>query len=412
MVPHPANHVIRYAWDLVSHAVDRVTMQNPPYRCFTRYRSVVVATQSGQLLLWSFGHGLANIDLAVPQDEFQYRGPAKPEDIPRAPFSSYDIRNSRIMFHPREENVFFVATFDERVFQPDEALLLWVHEFRNRRCCRVFTYPVAPERREWIYFTAREIDANGTYQLLGHETPTDDGFQLSCVTFNTISGSFGALTFQAPITVDRDICFIWNEHLMLRQSDLTDPWVLPCPLVALGQPPNPLGLEAGWDVVYERQKPEKAMKSMMPSVVWPKPVDSNALGTSVEVPERRKPMFDVIRTPDISPSTSCIGANVGLRYMLSTFGSQCNWEGLHVRDCPRSPGLQSSNGQLHPINYFAQDSSPRDFGGTAAAVLGDDGFLVVVVNSEDYYTVFAVDEDGKIAEAMRDGATENVEVTS
>lgn len=410
MSPHPANHVVRYAWDLVSHAVDRVTFQNPPYRCFTRYRSVVVVTQSSELLLWSFGHGLANIDLAVPQDEAQYRGPGKPEDIPRAPFSSYDIRNSRIMFHPKEENVFFMATLDKS-FKPDEALLLWVHEFRNRRCCRVFTYAVGPERREWIFFRAREIDANGTYQLLEYEIPTDDGFQFSFVTFNTMSGSFGYLEFQAPTTVDRDISLIWNDHLILRQGNLADPGMRQCPLVALGQPPNPYGLEEDSDGVYESQWPRTVMESMLTSVMLPKSVDSFALRMAVGGPNLGRVMFDVMRTRDISPSSPCLGADFGLRYILSIWGSHCNGKGPHVRDCLGSSGPHSSDGQLYPINYHGRDSEPIDRGGTAVAVLGDDGFLVVV-NSQGYYTVFAVDEDGKIAEAMRGGATENTEETS
>lgn len=407
MVPHLANHSIRYAWDLISHAVDRVTLQNAPYRCFTRYRSVVVVTQSGELLLWSFGHGLVNIDMAMPQDEGEYRGPAKPEYTPRPPLSAYDIQKSRVMFHPRDEDVFFLVTFNERVLEPDVYLLLWVYEFRNKRCCRIFTYSVPPERRHWIVFDAHKVDAHGTYQLLEQENHTNDGVQVSGVTFNTISKSFGALRFQAPINAQRDISLVWNDHLVLGQASPEESRVRPSPLVALGRPLNPHGLGAGSDIVFESQTPERAMESVMTSVS-PKLFDKNEPLTAIEASEQGTPKYDVIRAPDVSPSNLCIGAGIGLRYMLSFFGGLCNWEGFHARDCTRLSGLQSSEGHLYPINYFAQDDLSGDWGGHAVEIFGDDDFLVVV-NSKKYYTVFAVDEDGKIAAAIRDGAADNAE---
>lgn len=406
-VPHPANHSIRYAWDLTSHAFDRVTLQNAPYRCFTRYRSVFVVTQSGELLLWSFGHGLANVDMAMPQDEGQYRGPAKPEYTPRPPLSAYEIHNSRVMFHPRDGDVFFLATFNERVLEPDVFLLLWVYEFKNNRCCRIFTYSVPPERRHWIIFDAHKVDAHGTYQLLEQENHTNDGVQVSGVTFDTISKSFGALRFQAPINAQRDISLVWNDHLVLGQASPEKSRVRPSPLVALGRPANPHGLGAGSDIVFESQPPQRAMESVMTSVS-PEFVDKNATLTAIEASEQGSPKYDVIRAPDVSPSTSCIGAGIGLRYMLSFFGGHCNWEGFHPSCCPRSSGLQSSDGHLYPINYFAQDDLSGEWGGHALKIFGDDDFLVVV-NSKNYYTVFAVDEDGKIAAAIRDGAADNAE---
>lgn len=407
MVQHPANHSFRYAWDLTSHAFDRVTLQNPPHRCFTRCRSVVVVTQSGELLLWSFGHGIANIDMAMPQDEGEYRGPAKPERTPREPFSAHEIQDSRVMFHPRDEDVFFMVTFNERVFDPGVFLLLWVYEFRNRRCCRIFTYKVPPERRHWIVFGVHRVDAHGTYQLLEQENHTDGGVQVSGVTFNTISKSFGNLMFQAPMNAHRDISLVWNDHLVLGQTSSDKSKVRPCPLVALGRPPNPHGLEAGSDIVFESRTPKRALESVMTSVS-PAFLDKTTPRAAIEASEQGDPMYDVIRAPDVSPSTSCIGAGIGLRYMLSFFGGPCNWEGFHSRDCPRSSGLRPSDGHLYPINYFAQDDLSGEWGGHSLAIFGDDDFLVVV-NSKDYYTVFAVDEDGEIAGTIRDGASDNAE---
>lgn len=421
IAPYPANHSIRYAWDLISHAFDRVTLQNPPYRCFTRYRSVVIVTHSGELLLWSFGHGLANIDMAMPQDEGEYRGPEKPEQTPRVPLSAYEIQNSRVIFHPRDEDVFFMATFDERVLNPDVSLLLWVYEFREKRCCRVFTYGVPPERRHWIVFGDQKVDAHGTYQLLEQEQHGDDGVRVSGFTFNTVSKSFRALRFHEPITANRDpitasreVSLVWNDHLVLAQAMPEKSRVRPCPLMVIGRPPHPHGLAAGSDIALESQTPGRAMETMMTSVSR-EFVDSNEARAAIEASEQGNPKHDVIRARDVSHLTSDIGAGIGLRYMLSFFGGHCNWEGFHARDCPRSSGLQYSDGRLYPINYFAQSVAqsaqnrlPGDWGGHALAIFGDDDFLVVI-NSNDYYTVFAVDEDGKIAGTIRDGGSENAE---
>lgn len=375
---------------------------------------MVIVTQSGELLLWSFGQGLANIDMAMPQDEGEYRGPAKPKHTPRASVSAFERQNSRVMFHARDEDVFFMATYDERIFEPDIFLLLWVYEFRNKRCCRVFTHSVPPERRHWIVFGAQEVDAHGTYQLLEQDNPADDIQHIGGVTFNTISKSFGALRFQAPVDAHRDSSLVWNDHLVLGQarpqkSDiLKTSRVRPCPLVALGRPPNPYRPQTGSGIVFESETPESALEDEMTSVASVEFSDSNAPRTAIEASKQRNPKYDVIHASDVSPSTSCIGAGIGLRYMLSFFGGQCNWEGFHSRDCPRSSGLQSSDGHLYPLNYFAQGEFSGTWGGQASEIFGDDDFLVVV-NSKNYYTVFAVDEDGKIAETMRDGTSDNTE---
>lgn len=408
MVSLSANHGIRYAWDLVSRAFDRVTLQSPPNACFTKYRSAVIVTESGGLLLWSFGHGLANIDLAMPKDEAKYRGPAKPKQIPRTPLSYYERRFAKVIFHPRDEDVFFVATIDDRIFEPDVYVLLWVYEFSNKRCCRIFTYEVPPERRHWNDFGVQEVDAHGTYQLLEQDNPTDDFYHMSCVTFNTISKSFGALRFQTPVKARREVSLVWNGHLVLGGASPEKSTVRPRPLVALGQPPNPHRLQTGSDIVFMSETPDSAMENGMTSVAYQGSSVIDVPRAAIEASEQGTPKYDVIRAPDVSPSTSCIGAGIGLRYMLSFFGGQCNWEGFHARDCSSSSGLQPSDGPLYPLNYFGQGEFSYSWGGGASAIFGDDDFLLVV-NSKNYYTVFAVDEDGKIAGTMRDGTSDNAE---
>lgn len=397
----------------MSHAVDRITLQNPPNRCYTRYRSVVIVTHSGELLLWSFGQGLTNINTAMPQDEGDYQGPTKPKSIPRTPLSAFEIQNSRIMFHPRDEDVFFLATFDDRNLGPAEFLMLWVYEFRNKRCCRIFTYSVPPERRLWIVFGAQKIDAHGTYQLLEQENPTVDGVQFSSVTFNTINRSFGSLRFQTPRDTHCDTSLVWNGQLILEHANPETPSMRTYPLVALGHAPNTDSLKAATDAVSETQRLERAMESMMTSISSPSIVDRNMFSsqrtrTAIEELEQDKAKYGIVRTPYVSDSKPNLGSAIGLRYALSLFGGQCNGQGHHSRDCPRASDLPSPELDTYPINYFAHRRSRDEEGVKAREIVGDDEFLVVITN-RNYFTAFAVDEDGKIAEAMRGNATDSVE---
>lgn len=394
-----------------------MTLQNPPYRCFTKYRSIVIVTQSGELLLWSFGHGLTKIDMTMPQGESDNRGTAEPEQTHRAPLSAFEIQNSRVMFHPRDEEVFFMATFDDRSLKPEESLLLWVYEVRNKQCCRAFTYSVPPEKRHYIIFDAQKIDAHGTYQLLTQDNPNDDGIHISCVTFNTMSKSFGISRFQAPRDTDRGISLVWNNQLILRHYDPLESRLRPSSLLAIGQLPEHRGSRLAPDVTDKGRALESAVESLVMSVLSPKVLDTNVISIqqlqmAIAASKRARPKDDVVRAPDISPFMPGLSAAVvGLRYVLSLFGDRCNWKGPHVRACPQCPDPTTSERPLFPINECFRSSLAERQGGRVVAILGDDEFLVVVTN-QDYYTVFAVDEDGKIAEAMRDESTRSTEGAS
>lgn len=389
-LPYHANSIVRYAWDLRSRAVDRVTLQNLPSKCFTRHYTVVIVSQSGELLLWSFGRGVANIDTAVPQHE-DYRGLARQRYLLRRPLSNFELHNLAVLFHPTDQDVFFLATFDDRRLHPGD---LWVCEFRNKRCCRIFTYTVPPERHLSVIFRARMIDSHGTYQLLEHEAPNENGVQLSGVTFNTISKSFRASIFQAPDDSESEKCLIWNDQLVLRYADPEASNIRRCPLLVIGPPPSPGSPKAVSDAVPGDQSLKRAMESMMTfgaslGIFENNVVTSNQLRTMIPALEQGKPKHDIIRSPGISDSIPGLCSAVGLRYVLLFFGGQCNWGGEHIRDCPGASGL------------------PSPFTG-AEAILGDDDFLVIVTD-RNYYTVYAVDEDGRIGEAMRSSATIGVE---
>lgn len=352
--------------------------------------------------------------MGMPQDGSEYLGPAKPKQIPRAPLSGFEIFHSRVVFHPRDEEVFFMATFDDRNPELDEPLLLWVYEFRKKQCCQIFTYSIPSERRLRIFFVSQKVDAHGTYQLLEHEIPTDDGTHFSGVTFNTMSKSFGASRFQVPLDTDRDISLVWNDQLILRHFDTESSRMRPCPLLAVGRIPDHRGIQSIPDAEFESRTLERAVESIVMSVVSPKNLDTSVLSsqllqTAIEVSKQAEPKYDVVRPPDISPLMPDLGATaIRLRYVLSLPGGQCNCKGLHGQGCPQWSGLPSSERELHLINHFACHSLSDRQGAKVVAIFGDDDFLVVVTN-RDYYTVFAVDEDGKIAEAMRDVAPDTAE---
>lgn len=376
---------ILYAWDLISRAVDRVTLQTLPSKCFTSNHSVVIVSQSGELLLWSFRHGLEDVDTSIPQDEDKASRSPRRKNILKRPLTTFDLKYLTVMFHPRDKNVFFLATYDDRDLNPNE---IWVCEFRNKRCCQIFTYSLPARSTLSALFHAQMIDAHGTYRLLEHGTRTDEGVQLRGVTFNTISKSFGGFRFQAPLNTDCETCLIWNDQLVLRYDSWL-PHTRPWPLLVVGPSPSSGSLEAAGDAAPGDQSYEVAMECMMKSATSLETVDSNLhpsqrLRTMIEALGKRKQRHDIIRAPRVPDSMPDLCTAVGLRYMLLYYGGQCNWEGDHDRDCPGEFGL--------PM--------PLD---NSWATAGDDDFLVIV--NEEYYTVFAVDEDGEIAEAVRDSTT-------
>ncbi|KAL1861638.1 hypothetical protein Daus18300_008754 [Diaporthe australafricana] len=361
---------VLYAWDLRSHAVDHVTLQNGLYDCFTEYRSVLIATERGGLLLWSFGHGLTDIDPTLPPDGSVYRRPAEPEHTPRTHLSLSEMSYSKVMYHPKDEDVVFMATFDGPEHGKDA--LLSVFEFRNNRCSRMFTSRISPQfasHRPGIRANAQKADAHGTYSLLVENIETGNGVQVSCITFNTISKTFGSLRFQAPLSAESRDWLIWNEHMVSSHRNIMVPVLRPCILsVAEKQFPDHPSLERVPHAV------KYVMESMMSANSAENPKHSfitRSPPAMIEESEKGKLRYDIARSPDIHQRYSLmpeLSTAAGLRSIMSFYGGIC-----------------------------------------AQRVFADDDDFLVVLTNRDFYTVFAVDEDGKIGEAMRDGVSESAE---
>lgn len=375
---------ILYAWDLQSRAVDRVTLQTLPSKCFTRNHSAVIISQSGEMLLWSFRHGLQDVDTTMPKYANEHPGSPRSKHILSRPISGLELNDLTIMFHPRDEHVFFLAIYNDKYLNPNE---VWVCEFRKKQCCQIFTYriPIPSHRPDSIISNARLIDAHGTYQLLEQRPRSSEGVQICGVTFNTISKSFGTFRFQAPNNTDAERFLIWNEQLVLKY-DPEVPKISSWPLLVVGPSPRSGSLEAAASAAAEDQSLELAMERMIKAATslgtaHSSVAPSHRLRTMMEALERKSQRHDIIRAPDIPESIPELFTAIGLRYIVLFSNGQCNWEGGHVGNCPGLFGLPNPL-----VRSWATD--------------GDDDFLVIF--SQNYYTVFAVDEDGEIAKAMRE----------
>lgn len=389
----------------MSRAVERVTLPAIPSKCFTRNYSVVIVSQSGEMLLWSFRHGLEDVDTMIPKDENEDQGSPRRKHILNRPLSILELNDLTIMFHPTDENVFFLATYNDKDLSPDE---LWVCEFRNKHCCQIFTYrvPILWHRPHSMIFSPQLIDAHGTYQLLEQRPRTGEGVQIRGVTFNTISKSFGALRFQAPNNTDAERFLIWNDQLVLKY-DPEGPLIRPWPLLVLGPLPSSRSLEAAAAAESGNQPLELAMECLIKAATSLKTADrsvapTHRLRTMIEALEHWKQRHDIIRAPDVPELMPEICTAVGLRHMLLFFGGQCNWEGDHVRDCPGMFGLPKPLVRSWTTDGTTTSGAPNH-ACARVQLKGDDDFLVIF--NQSYYTVFAVDEDGEIAKVMRDSTT-------
>lgn len=296
-------------------------------------------------------------------------------------------------------------------------VLLSVYEFRNTRCSRIFTSWISPQfalNCPWTEINAQKADAHGTYNLLEGRIAIGSGVQVSCITFNTMSKTFGNLRFQAPLSDENGSCLIWNEHMVFQHRHSKVSVLRPCILsVAERRSPDHPSLETVPDAV------KYVMEGMMMSANSAE-ISEHSLGfitrsppTRIEASEGVKPRYDIARLPDVPRRYSLmpeINAAAGLRSIMSFYGGQCSWEGIHDRDCPRSSGPSVPERYLYPVNYFACNALHTTDVWVKASH-ADDDFLVIFTNL-DFCTVFAVDEDGKIADAMRDGVSESVENVS
>lgn len=430
-----------YARNFLTQTDDSVTLPAALDRCITHGQSVLIITVQGDLLLWTFLREVVQIDTSTqPQDQEAYCGPAKYPFDPCPSLTRQDVRQSKFIFHPEDANIFFIAT----VHVSDSG---WtrVSEFRDKLCSRIFTYnfaspiemithtsstwdrltdydgiwkpPLSPD------LTAKKADAHGTYMLWEVRARIDDTNRLIYVMFNTLSTSFSARSFETPSKCDYlpgEPALVWNGQLCLHDRHLRTSSAQAChsnPLLVL-QSLKPATLPREDRLGTQREKDQSEMVTNKKDkldelelrVVWKEMLTS----TMMQQPETFRtpvaPKKDIVRYQDIArayPYATDFHYRLGLLYMCSFYGGECNSADPHVTGCTRKPLAPPSGGDIaprtqlscFPLNHFPhrgdedwQDIQPE-------AIFGDDDFLIVVT-ARGLCTVFALDPDRAMAKAL------------
>lgn len=433
--------VPRYALSFQTQTDDSVTLPAVLDRCITQGQSVLIITVQGDLLLWTFLRGVAQIETStMPQNHEAYCGPSKSRMIPSPPLTRQQVRQSTFMFHPQDTQVFFMTTFGET----DPGWIL-VSEFRDRLCSRVFTYSftspmemitrksstwdklkdydgiLEPSRNPDLM--AKKADAHGTYMLLKFRGRIDGTYRLIYVMFNTLTTSFSGRNFEPPLGYDHrsgEPALVWNGQLCLhasRHRPSHPEASYPSPLLVLqslktGTSPK----EERPGTQWEKDQPEKVthredkQDELELRGIQEETLTSTMMQQSETYRTPAVPKKDIVRYQDIArayPLATDFHSKSGLLYMCSFYGGECSSDGPHVTDCTRCPPVPPSGETVapriqlarFPINYFSQGGGEAWQYVQPEAIFGDDDFLIVVT-AGDLYTVFAVDPDRKMAKAL------------
>lgn len=367
-----------------------------------------------------------------------------PDLMPSSSLTRQQVRQSTQFFHPQDSQVFFIATFDET----DSAGCLSVYEFRENLCTRIFTLNlecpievITHNCSSWnklgLYdgtwesdhdpdLGAKRADAHGTYHLLEFRERLE-GTQLIYFMFCAFSTSFSARIFEPPPGYDFRLgepAFIWNGQLYLNASRHSVPYsqiLHPSPLLVLQS------VEAGTS--HRRKRPSTQWKEderqlsavqeeMLTSALMPHPGPCRFLYGHAEKPPT--PKKDIVRYQDISrayPHATDFHSESGLLYMFSLHEGDCTAAGPHNKGCtwylpaasPERTAAAGTGSLRNPVNCFAHGDDEGWEGAEAEAIFGDDDFLIVV-STQDSYTVFAVDADRKMAKALIEGPNDSEDV--
>ncbi|ROW06525.1 hypothetical protein VMCG_04295 [Cytospora schulzeri] len=422
-----------YAWNHQTQTNDSVTLPATLARCMTQGQSVLMVTVQGELFLWTFQRGVAQVDLStMPQDREAYCGPSMPPQIPSPPLTKGSVQGATYFFHRLDTQVFFMATYDDDE-DPD---WIYVYEFRGKLCSRVFTYSfaspieiitresstwdklgVCDDRFESSAFPdlmAKKADAHGTYVLLVLRGRLDGHLRHLYVMFNTLGTTFSSRLFEPPpdyISRLGDPALVWNGQLYLNAvqlGTLQDQASYPSPLLVLqslkaGAPPKEM-----WHITqWKEDQPKVTPSSIKKDELQLRSIQEQMLTSSLmQQPEACRtsstPKKDIVRYQDISqayPHATDIQSYLsGMSYMFSFYGGECSSTGPHTAHCKRSSPATLS-GEL-PFNYVSHTGNEPWRPMHAKAIFGDDDFVVVVSPQEDLYTIFAVDPDRKMAKAL------------
>lgn len=400
---------------------------------------MIIVTVQGDLLLWRFQGGVTQIDAStMPQDQRSYYGPTEPSLVPSPPLTPEDVRNSTQFFHPKDERVFFLATYHEK--DPD---WICVYLFRDNTCSRVFTYSftcpfemITRESSSWetlgvydgrmenshAHLAAKKSDSHGTQVLLRLRGKLDGVYRHIYVMFNALNTEFSARMFEPPPGYETagEPPLLWNEQLYVSASNLSTSLphtFYPSPVLVLRpsktEPPlqaERTGTQCGeikptkvtpWEQSRDELELREIQEELLTSSVMQQPVTCR---TSAAPP--KKDMVrnqDIVRAyPHVAESCSYVE---GLHYMCSFYGDECTSAGPHDPKCTRclsaAPSWGNGNASAAepargPLNHVGRGGN----GVLVGTIYADDDFMTIVPLSGTFYTIFAVDPDRKMAKAL------------
>lgn len=346
---------------------------------------------NGKLYLWEYPRQLREVDVTIRPDEPEFFPPPLPPG--QILISSLHLRNNPVFFHPTDHRTFYVASYWAQPWN-ETRMMLFVHEFRPvdgvPKVVRCFGRDVAACMPSDLtdlggpHVMVQRVDAKGTFQLLTFSTkaPPNDVSRTHHVTFNPLTASFGVELYENPWD---DVGFavrpfLWEKqmlfpvHTRLISSNSTIGFGALNHLDGLDSPDTPRSV--GGDGL--RRAVEMSLAS------------SNA-------------NRDVTKCADLSGSDLHDHHHLyGIEFACRLPGESCTFPGPHIASCEIGHPLKSvllgyvpnhSLSRRWPVSAHL-NSEPR-----VKEIFVD--YDLVIVVTEESYTVFYVDVEGNIADAIK-----------
>lgn len=238
--------------------------------------------------------------------------------------------------------------------------------------------------------------------------------------FNTLSTSFSTQTFEPPTGYESsgEPPLIWNGQLYVNVPHISTSLphtFYPSPVLVL-QAFNAEATLKGkrTSIQWEENTSKATPREQRQDELQLREIQGEMLTSSVvQQPETYRtssaPKKDVVRYQDISRAyphaTDSASYVSGLLYMVSFYGGECTSAGPHATKCtrylPATPSGETANASRVesarlPLNYVSHGGDDV----YVRTIFGDDDFLIIVPVQGDFYTIFAVDPDRKMAKTL------------
>lgn len=388
----------------MSGSRSEATLPNAATRCITQGDRVLIIVRDHLLFVWESLNRLVEVDTAVPQEQAKPSPGSEPSSQP--PCIKVDAGGEECvppLFFGADQNTFFcVQVQADRLSasqQPERVLT--IYEFQRcpldnkYKASRSFCHGLGVGGSKSVWAEIREVDACGTFQVLVLQTKpvVDQAHQVRYILFNTLTTSFSVVTYQSLYVIPEPTI----KSSALWEGQLVHPWFRhpgeehPLPTLVALDPGATTHTSSLIDPTLSYVAQGGIPGVTRDSKIWPKSY-------------RR----DVVRDGAVDEESTGLpvyGSVRGFQHALSFQTVRpCTYPGAHHPSCPAHNLeciLSATSRTVSPLERCGGQSdnlgSPR--GLTAVRVYADEEFLVVVTNG-DTYTVFCVDPDGEVAEAV------------